>query len=410
MTTILAPVDLSTAVKTGPRVYRKQLLRKGTIDYPTPDGKTRRVVFDDKYLTDLAAAYRDGAYDNVPFILAGADNAHTMDPTRLRGYLRSVEVTEDGVDGILELSEDAAALVDLSGGKLGVSPRIKPVQHMDGRAYPNAINHVLGTLDPRMQGPTLGLRDWEPVDLSSGDDGTVIDLTDSTYRTEGGPTMLDLSALDPEDVDALRSFAAANGIDLAAAGDDEPTPDPEPEADPEPEPEPAEDPDADADPEPDPEDSDGEGEPISDEDLMALIDGELADMGLSAPDDGTDALDLAAGLVANGADATQVAQADAAPLRGQLAARDYVAAGVPPHMVDLATPVLALSDGDADALDLSAPDGSPVNVRKVVTDLLDAAKGTIDLSGEHGHGADDDETVERETAAASWVDHVRTNS
>lgn len=177
--TVQAPLDFKAPTKVGRRTFRKQIIRKGTIDYPMPDGTSRRVTFDDAYLDALELAHQQGAYDDVPFILADRDNAHTMDPTRFRGWIKGMERTPDGIDGILELSDDAAALVEATDYKLGVSPRIKAVTHVDGRTFPVAVNHVLGTLDPRLQGPTLGLKPWEPVDLASPDDA-VLDLSSPT--------------------------------------------------------------------------------------------------------------------------------------------------------------------------------------------------------------------------------------
>ena len=85
MTTLQAPVDLSSATRVGPRVYRKQVLAKRTIDYPLPDGTTKQVTFDDDYLTDLANAYKAGAYDLVPFQLADGANRHNEDPRQYGG-------------------------------------------------------------------------------------------------------------------------------------------------------------------------------------------------------------------------------------------------------------------------------------------------------------------------------------
>ena len=62
---------------------------------------------------------------------------------------------------------------------------------------------------------------------------------------------------------------------------------------------------------------------------------------------------------------------------------EYLNAGVPPHLLDLAKPVLARSDDMV--IDLSNSEEEDVNVSAVVRGLLDASKGMIDLSAEAGH-------------------------
>lgn len=67
---------------------------------------------------------------------------------------------------------------------------------------------------------------------------------------------------------------------------------------------------------------------------------------------------------------------------------ELLGAGVPPHALDLATPVLCRADDMV--IDLSnEPGEKDVNVSEVVRGLLDTLKGTIDLSAEEGHGAFD---------------------
>lgn len=411
-TTILAPVDLSAATQTGPRVFRKQILAKRTIQYPGKDGTKREIAFDDAYLTDLAAAFRAGAYDNVPFILADEQNRHTMAPERFRGWVKGVEVTPDGLDAIIELSADAAELVERTGGKLGVSARIRPVEHVDGRRFDKAVNHVLGTLDPRM----TGMGPWEPVDLSADPTDDVLDLSGASYQEGTTMPRIDLANLSDDEYETLVSFAAVNGIDLSE-------PDAEPDAEPDDvdtdvEDEETGDQDATDEPEGDedePTDEDEAGE-ITDEELDALIDAELAEIGvsLSEPDEAledegdeeTDEVDLSVEDV----DPVATERRTSAKLRFELTARDLTAAGVPPHLIDLAEPILSLSDDEADTIDLSTPTGEHVDVRGIVRDMLDAVKGTIDLSRENGYGHDDDQSSPQEDATAqAWIAHLENN-
>lgn len=420
----LTPLDLAAPSRVGPRTYRKQLLRKGTIRYPHPDGSVEEVTFDEAYLRDLAEAFNAGAYDLAPFILADEKNRHALLPERYQGELKAVEVTEDGLDGILELADGAAELVDRTKGRLGVSVRIKnAVRHVDGRQFKRALHHVLGTLDPRMQGPTLGLNPWQPIDLADSDPTeTVLDLTGARYQEDKMPRPT-LEHLTDEQIETLTSLAAANDISLS---------DPDTESD---------EPDAD-DVDPDEQDTDDEGDQDADEDgegegssdaddladgagitddeLDALIDAELDSMGvsLSADDDDSDGLDLSGD---DGADVDEVFERrehdlaaddfepdEAARLRAELARRDYMSAGVPPYLLDLAADVLALEDG-SDTLDLASPlDGTHVDVRTIVTGLLDGLKGTVDLAREDGYGHEDsDGTTDQSPETQAWLAHMQ---
>lgn len=426
MTQVQAPIDLSTATRVGPRTYRKQVLSKRSIDYPMPDGSKQRVDFTDEYLRDLAAAYTEGAYDVVPFQLATGKNEHNEDPRNYGGRVVGAEVTDDGLDLILELSEEADELVQRTGGKLGVSARIKPVQHVDGRTFKRAIRHVLGTLDPRM----TGLRDWQPVvDLSHDDDGPVLDLSGLNYTPQEGSTMpetLDLSSMTREQREGLETWAAANDVDLS-----EPAPEPDPVEPPSPDtgpetgggvvtPEEAEQPDDEYDDEPtmvrepldseDDEQDDDEGSEtgdITDAELDALLDAELAsaDVALSSDDD--DALDLAETLTEpapGGADRNEVAD-----MRFRLASQEYARRGVPPHLIDLAEPILALSDAEAAGLDLSSPTGEAIDVPGIVRGMLDAVAGTIDMSNETGYGHETEPGDQQDAITQDWLEYLNNN-
>lgn len=65
---------------------------------------------------------------------------------------------------------------------------------------------------------------------------------------------------------------------------------------------------------------------------------------------------------------------------------DYLAAGVPPVLLDLAAPIL--NRPDSFEVDLSNEGGKvkSVNVGEIFRKFLDETKGTIDMSNESGHG------------------------
>jgi hypothetical protein len=188
-----APLDHSAAVDLSKTLWRKQVLKAGTINY---DG--RKLAFDQAYIADLAASFKAGAYDQVPFVLATAGNSHNLLPERCKGEIRGFIPTDDGLDALIELSDDAAGIVR-DNPKLGVSCRIvEDLEQADGRKFPRVVQHVLGTLDPRI----TGMRPWEAVELSTPGQ-QVVDLTSAEY--EGGP----VPELTEDEVARLRALLSA---------------------------------------------------------------------------------------------------------------------------------------------------------------------------------------------------------
>ena len=183
MNAMLTPIDGGKARPVGAsRLWRKQLLPVGKISY-----KGREISFDRDYLAGLAKAFMSKAYDQVPFQLADAPNSHTNDPERFRGEIRGFEMTADGLDLILAATEDGDRVLR-ENPQLGVSARIVEDYHRaDGKFFPAAVQHVLGTLDPRI----TGMRPWQAIEAANDDDGEVIDLT-----------AIDFTADEPDEVPA----------------------------------------------------------------------------------------------------------------------------------------------------------------------------------------------------------------
>jgi hypothetical protein len=99
------------------------------------------------------------------------------------------------------------------------------------------------------------------------------------------------------------------------------------------------------------------------------------------------------------------AQATARNLAAQLAKSQFdsykaelVGAGVPPADVDLAAPILSLPGSTV--IDLSNSGGEKVDVTGIVRNLLEARKGTVDLSNERGTLSRAGESEDAETAAS----------
>lgn len=340
----LTPTDEGSVVELSRTMFRKKILPMGTIDY-----KGRKINFDRQYLTDLATSFGE-AYDQVPFMLADSQNAHTMDPERYRGECKGVEVGEDGLYGTFELTADAADLVKRNPA-LGVSARIvEGYSRSDGKHFPRAMQHVLGTLDPRI--PGLGA--WQEVSLSGYDQSAeVVDLTSSAYEIEE-TAMADKHEqgsddLTQEEYDALMAYLEdLDGEETVVES----------------------------------EGAEDEGdEDEQDEDEPAASEREPAVAALSNEDDSAQSvLELAN---------EQIRQLKAARAEDRFEAdkREYVRKGVPPALVELARPILTAPDGLT--LDLSnGVEDKQVDAVNIVRQLLDSAVGYIDLARERGHSAD----------------------
>ena len=144
----------------------------------------RTLHFTPAYIQGLAEAFRSGAYDQVSFQLADSANSHTNDPERHRGTIVDMKAQADGLYVMLQPTERGEQVLR-ENPYLGVSARIvEQYQRSDGAFYPAAIQHVLGTLDPRI--PNLG--QWEPVDMSNGSDSAItIDLSNYSFAGEPAP-------------------------------------------------------------------------------------------------------------------------------------------------------------------------------------------------------------------------------
>lgn len=419
MTVFLTPTDNGDAVELSTTTFRKKILPKGTIRYGD-----REIVFDDEYLTDLAASYEGGAFDQVPYMLADDRNRHTMDPDRFRGECASVEVAEDGLWGTFELSADAAELVRAN-PKLGVSARIvEDYERSDGKTYKRALQHVLGTLDPRI--PGMGA--WEEVELSNGDTYTsseVIDLSNFEYEEEGTVPDNEKDTTAEVPVSEEAAFKAVKDMlpdwtdeqiqellnepftdeELAQAQAEL---DLEGEKATEDEPEAAK---ADATDEPPVNATDKEPDEVKVKaEKPAEKETEKVPVSLSnevtgIPSD-TKSVDLA----------NQVAalQADNAREKFERERQAWVRDGVPPSLVDLARDVLTAPQGAT--IDLSnGVEDKQVDAGEVIRKLLTQCAGYIELAKDRGHtlslsNENTDETAARDAKISAWRELDESNN
>lgn len=219
--TLLTPIDRTPAIELG-NTWRKRILPIGSISY-----QGRDLHFTRNYLQGLVAAWQQRAYDQVPLQFADAANTHTNDPERTRGWITDMELGPDGLYVTAELTPRGQATL-AENPYLGVSARIvEQYQRADGTFFPAAIQHVLGTLDPRI--PGLGA--WQQTDLAN-ESAVVIDLSNLSFAGEapfGGlsgaelgdllDAMDEVGLLDGGDGDEL-SDAELEALMQAAEGDD----------------------------------------------------------------------------------------------------------------------------------------------------------------------------------------------
>lgn len=368
MTIYLAPPATDEARRVGGRLYRKQVLKKGPLKY-TANGRTRTLNFDDRYMSELVRAFDERAYDSVPFVLADESNRHTMAPERARGEVVGLEATPDGLDAVVRLTGEAATVVDQN-PKFGVSARIvEGLERGDGKAWPRAMQHVLGTFDPRV----TGMRPWETVNLST-DGHDIIDLTDTQTGDTGMPelTQAELEALQGLAAVAPSLVGMVNAFDTDESGessDDEPL-------------------------------FDGYNFDTSvDQDADHLAGAGAGGVVLSNEHGDGDAwgwddegVDISGG--AGESVELSTMREELAAVRGQLAATEWakqreglLADGVPPVMLDKAE-VLLSNPGASSVVELS--NGDTIDPVGVLREVLEAARGLVDLSAPLGHEQDTD--------------------
>lgn len=406
---IQMPVRREKASSVGPRTFRKQVLKVGSVQY-----KGRTLDFTRDYLRRLADHFKRGAFDQVPFLLVNEKNEHVEDPEKFRGEVKGFELSSDGLDAIIEMNDDGARLVR-NNPRLGVSARIIEAALGGGGSpkFSPAIKHVAATLDPHV----TGMRNWEAVsDLgNSYSAGQVIDLTAAKYdgeHTEVPETKLtdDQKAKLKEEL-GDESFAKVSKI-LGGEGG-------------------AEGKDADRAPDNEPKEKD---EPQNRRGLLARILGRKSDDQLSPEDqrDFDQALDdllkeepaaekddadkkdepVVANLSKDAQAAIDLAKSEAKDARDEVAelrrervqerfeaekAR-LVGKGVPPAAVDLAKPLLT----GARTIDLA--NGEKADPADIARKLLDEFEGTVDLSAPAGSAKaeDDPERAEASEMADAW--------
>ncbi len=392
---LYTPFDLSDAVKVGRRRFWKQILPVTKINY-----KGKEVNFDPEFHMDLAQSFRDEAFDQVPVVFADGENRHNMDPRNFGGDVldmqyRGPDPKTGGTWALIEADKDAAKAISKN-PKLGVSARIRQaLDKADGRSFKRAIEHVCLTMNPRV----TGMQPWQAVDLSDEDaDIEVVDLTAVNYKegsdmatkttakkstsTDGA---IDLSALSDEEFQELLDLTTAEALERGIED----------------------------------EDLDGEAaeerprrtrrkrsktkitvekdsESDDDEDEEEDEDEEVDE---AASADLTDSDKV---IKQNEVSQFQQMRIDLAEDKWQTQRGEYLAAGVPAFLLDLAEPVLSLPD----PLTIDLADDETLDASETIRKMLDGVKGVVDLTGELGHSldltADQDQKSEADEFLDAW--------
>ena len=202
---LLTPfTERSKARSLGSNLFRKQVLPFATINY-----QGREITFDKQYAKNLVHAYSEQAYDAVPFVMADEQNRHTMDPERTRGEITGLEVEDDGLYAYIKPSTKEAADFLRTHPKMGVSVRVvEEMTRADGRSWPVALQHVLGTFDPQL----TGMSPWKEVKgiEASSTNEEVLDLSGLNFTTTKGDQMGSKTEYsDDELLDLFQQFLTA---------------------------------------------------------------------------------------------------------------------------------------------------------------------------------------------------------
>jgi hypothetical protein len=367
--TIVAPSVTSDFAKTGKLAYWKQVLPMRKVHYTTKSGKRAVLDFDEQYLTDLAKAFEERVLDQTPFVLADADNRHTMQPEHFRGEVAAMRLAKPGEPPglyakIVFPNKEAAKAV-VNNPRLGVSARIREgVETPDGKTIPRAMIHVLGTMDPQV----TGMAPWMPTDLSKDLKENVLDLSGEHYegvapvaknksKKQGKPEVPAPDAVTDEWLDnateeELEAFLTEYAPGMLADINNEVESDDEDESD--------------------------EDEPETEDEA----DKEL-EPALSAKD--KQDIELANSRAQEAERRANEALARMAEAQFKEYRTEKMSKGVPAWVIDLAKPVLNRHEDMTVDLSNEDSDEDSLNVGEIVRRLVDGYEGFVDLSRERGH-------------------------
>jgi hypothetical protein len=343
-TLLLMPVDNTPVVELSNTLFRKQILPKGKIKY-----NGEEIDFNDDFLNAIRLSFQDGALDQVPLQMADTDNKHTMDPSKFSGEIKGLELTATGLDAIIDTPKETADLIRKTGGKLGVSPKIARNRELpNGKSYPAALIHVLATQDPKV----VGMEAWQEVKLANETEEEVLDLTNFSYGPAKGKTTKPPVQDPPEDLPELDEddIALANAIDELLAAE-----------------------------------QGRRGTKSGKEDVELSNSSKLQQY-----------IELATRSERERVKALEI---ELAHSKFETEMQNLIDDGVPPALIELARPVLE----DPSSSDIELSNGDKVDVASVMREMLQHAKGYIELGNEQGHTFDIGDHNDEERIQKLWA-------
>lgn len=202
---VFSPYTPGRAIDLSGRLWKKKILPVADVKY-----QGRTLHFTRGYLEKLVESFRSRAYPHVPFQLADASNAHTNDPERFRGEIVDLDLDGDGLVATVKMTEAGEEILRQN-PNLGVSARIvEDYDRSDGKFFPAAIQHVLGTLDPRIPSVSGG---WVAVEASNSGQ-RVIDLSAATWEgLDAEPWEVAAADQALAEADELEKWAATASLD-----------------------------------------------------------------------------------------------------------------------------------------------------------------------------------------------------
>lgn len=164
MSGIRTPLNATPAFALGQGKWLKEVLRAGDLHY-----QGGRYPITTEYLDSVVDAYNAKAIKKVPFQLADADNRHTADPARRKGFIEGLRRNGDSLEAVIGLDDEANAIVE-SDLSFPVSVLINHDRTTgEGKHFDAVLSHVLGTYDPVL----TELGDWVrlPEEIAASNDG-----------------------------------------------------------------------------------------------------------------------------------------------------------------------------------------------------------------------------------------------
>lgn len=144
--------------------------------------------FSEEFVDQLLKNHQEGVFDQVPLVLADDANRHTEDPEKFIGELKGIEKNGDSLDGLFEVTDRGAQILD-DNPRLGTSPRLI-YGYVRGADQKAYDGAVLRHVSATMNGYVPGQQDeWSTADLTEQPEGEVVDLTAHEYIPKGGVTV-----------------------------------------------------------------------------------------------------------------------------------------------------------------------------------------------------------------------------